>query len=71
VAAHPPSREIFWRTTLRDRSLSSVSQAGFVNDLNDGMTWGLFPLLFAATGMDLAAIGALAALYPATWGLAQ
>jgi MFS family permease len=71
ASAHASSREIFWRTTLRDRSLSSVSQAGFVNNLNDGMTWGLFPLLFAATGMDLAAIGVLAAIYPATWGLAQ
>lgn len=71
IAAHTSSREIFWRTTLRDRRLSSVSQAGFVNNLNDGMTWGLFPLLFAATGMDLAAIGVLVAIYPATWGLAQ
>jgi len=71
MAADTPSREIFWRTTLTDRSLSSVSQAGFVNNLNDGMTWGLFPLLFAATGMDLAAIGVLVAIYPATWGLAQ
>jgi len=71
IAAHASSREIFWRTTLRDRSLSSVSQAGFVNNLNDGMTWGLFPLVFGATGMDLAAIGVLVAIYPATWGLAQ
>jgi MFS family permease len=63
--------EIFWRTTFRDRNLSSVSQAGFVNNLNDGMAWGLFPLLFAAMGMDLAAIGVLAAIYPATWGIAQ
>ena len=71
AALTPSSREIFWRTTLQDRSLSSVSQAGFVNNLNDGMTWGLFPLLFAATGMDLAATGVLVAIYPATWGLAQ
>jgi MFS family permease len=70
-APTPSSREIFWRTTLTDRSLSSVSQAGFVNNLNDGMTWGLFPLLFAATGMDLATTGLLVAIYPATWGLAQ
>jgi MFS family permease len=64
-------REVFWRTTYRDRNLSSVSQAGFVNNLNDGMAWGLFPLLFAAMGMDLAAIGVLAAIYPATWGIVQ
>jgi MFS family permease len=71
VAPHTPAREIFWRTTWKDRSLSSVSQAGFVNNLNDGMTWGLFPLLFAAAGMNLAAIGTLVAIYPATWGVAQ
>lgn len=65
------SREVFWRTTVRDRDLSSVSQAGLVNNLNDGMAWGLFPLVFAAAGIDLAAIGTLAAIYPATWGVAQ
>jgi MFS family permease len=67
----PSQREIFWRTTLHDRDLSSVSQAGLVNNLNDGMAWGLFPLLFVAAGMDLARIGLLVALYPATWGVAQ
>ncbi|MBP8811809.1 MAG: MFS transporter [Kofleriaceae bacterium] len=67
----PTQREIFWRTSLRDRNLSSVSQAGLVNNLNDGMAWGLFPLFFAAAGMDLGQIGTLAATYPATWGLAQ
>ena len=67
----PTPREIFWRTTLIDRNLSSISQAGLVNNLNDGMAWGLFPLLFAAAGMDLRQIGLLAALYPATWGVVQ
>jgi MFS family permease len=65
------SRDVFWRTTFSDRNLSSVTQTGLVNNLNDGMAWGLFPLLFAAMGMDLAAIGLLAAIYPATWGIAQ
>ena len=65
------AREVFWRTTLTDRNLSSVSQAGFVNNLNDGMAWGLFPLHFAAAGMTLTQIGALAAIYPATWGIGQ
>jgi MFS family permease len=65
------ARDVFWRTTIRDRNLSSASQAGFVNNLNDGMAWGLFPLFFAARGMNLAAIGVLAAIYPATWGIAQ
>lgn len=63
--------EVFWRTSLRDRELSSVSQAGLINNLNDGMAWGLFPLYFAAAGLDLARIGVLAALYPACWGIAQ
>jgi MFS family permease len=63
--------EIFRRTSLTNRNLSSVSQAGLVNNLNDGMAWGLFPLVFAAAGMSLAKIGMLAALYPAVWGVAQ
>ena len=67
----PTPREVFWRTTLFDRNLSSVSQAGLVNNLNDGMAWGLFPLVFAGAGLDLARIGILAAIYPATWGIGQ
>ncbi len=64
-------REIFRRTSLSDRNLSSVSQAGLVNNLNDGMAWGLFPLFFAAAGMSLRQIGMLAAIYPAVWGIGQ
>jgi len=68
----PPSHgEVFWRTTLTDRNLSSATQAGLVNNLNDGMAWGLFPIWFAVGGMNLQQIGILAAVYPATWGLAQ
>lgn len=67
----PTPREVFWRTTVLDRNLSTASQAGLVNNLNDGMAWGLFPLLFAAAGLDLTEIGLLAALYPATWGVGQ
>ena len=67
----PTPREVFWRTTFFDANLSSISQAGLVNNLNDGMAWGLFPLVFAAAGMTLAQIGVLAAIYPATWGMAQ
>jgi len=63
--------EIFRRASLTDHNLSSVSQAGLVNNLNDGMAWGLFPLVFAAAGMSLAQIGMLAAIYPAVWGLTQ
>ncbi len=65
------SAEVFWLTTWRDRNLSSVTQAGLVNNLNDGMAWGVFPLFFAAAGMSLRQIGTLAAIYPAVWGLAQ
>jgi MFS family permease len=64
-------REVFWRTTLTDRNLSSASQAGLVNNLNDGMAWGIFPLYFAAAGLGLEQIGLLAGLYPAVWGVMQ
>lgn len=65
------ARQLFWRTSVADRNLSSACQAGLVNNLNDGMAWGLFPLVFAAAGMDIGQIGMLAAIYPATWGVAQ
>jgi MFS family permease len=64
-------RSIFWRTTIGDRNLSSISQAGLVNNLNDGMAWGLFPLFFAAAGLSLERTAALTAIYPATWGVVQ
>jgi MFS family permease len=64
-------RAVFVLTSFRERALSSCSQAGLVNNLNDGMAWGLFPLLYAAGGLSVAAIGALAAIYPAVWGLGQ
>jgi len=64
-------REIFIRTSLRDRELSSISQAGLVNNLNDGMAWGLFPLFYAAANVSLERIGWLAAIYPAVWGIGQ
>lgn len=67
----PTQAEIFLRTSFTDRELASVSQAGLVNNLNDGLAWGLFPLFFAAAGMDLTRIGTLAAIYPASWGIAQ
>ncbi|KPP88783.1 MFS transporter [Erythrobacter sp. HL-111] len=70
--SEPPSNgEIFRLATWRDRNLSSATQAGFVNNLNDGLAWGLFPLIFAAAGLGLDAVGVLAALYPAVWGLTQ
>ncbi|UKA64731.1 MFS transporter [Arthrobacter sp. FW306-04-A] len=65
------NREVFTLTSFRDKSLSSVSQAGMVNNLNDGLAWGLFPVLFAAAGLSIERIGILAAVYPAVWGAGQ
>lgn len=62
---------VFIQTSLRDPALSSACQAGMVNNLNDGLAWGLFPLLFATAGLSVGRIGVLAALYPAVWGLGQ
>jgi MFS family permease len=74
AAGLPPSaaapRDVF-RHMLRDPNLSSASQAGLVNNLNDGVAWGLFPLAFAASGADLETTALLAAVYPATWGVGQ
>jgi MFS family permease len=65
------TREILVRASWRDPGLSSASQAGMVNNLNDGLAWGLFPLFFAAAGLDVAQIGILSFTYPAVWGLLQ
>jgi MFS family permease len=67
----PNAREIFVRTSFTDRNLSSASQAGFINNLNDGMAWGLLPLFFAASGLSIGQIGLLAAVYPGVWSLGQ
>jgi MFS family permease len=64
-------REIFLLTSFRDRNLFAASQAGLVNNLNDGMSWGIFPLFFASFGLDVERIGILKAIYPATWGILQ
>lgn len=64
-------RQVFVQTSFREPALSAASQAGLVNNLNDGLAWGLFPLLFAAGGLGLGRIGILAALYPAVWGVGQ
>jgi MFS family permease len=64
-------REIFTLASWKDRTLFSCSQAGLVNNLNDGMSWGIFPLFFASYGLGVAAIGTIKAVYPAAWGLLQ
>ncbi|WP_129308536.1 MFS transporter [Streptomyces sp. L2] len=61
----------FARTSWHDRSLRGASQAGLVNNLNDGLTWGVFPLLFTDHGLGLAAVGLIKGLYPILWGLGQ
>ena len=80
AAAHPTSgpsdetltsREVFARASWRDRALSTTSHTGLVNNLNDGLAWGLFPLFFAAAGLDTASIGILTFAYPFTWGVLQ
>jgi MFS family permease len=67
----PSFWEVFRTTSWGDRGLFAVCQAGLVNNLNDGMAWGLLPVFFAARGMSLSEISILGALYPATWGLTQ
>jgi MFS family permease len=63
--------QIMVLTSLKEPALSSASLAGLVNNLNFGLAWGLFPLLFATAGLDTAQIGLLFAIYPAVWGLGQ
>jgi MFS family permease len=64
-------RDIFALTSFGDRNLFAASQAGLVNNLNDGMSWGIFPLFFASFGLGVERIGILKAIYPATWGILQ
>ncbi|MBW8300011.1 MAG: MFS transporter [Hydrogenophaga sp.] len=64
-------REVFTLTSFKDRNLFAASQAGLVNNLNDGMSWGIFPLFFASFGLGVERIGMLKAIYPATWGILQ
>jgi MFS family permease len=65
------TRQVFVLTSFKEKALSAASQAGLVNNLNDGLAWGIFPLLFARGGLSVARIGILAALYPAVWGAGQ
>ncbi len=67
----PTFKEVFIQTSYRNPTLFSVSQAGLVNNLNDGMAWGLFPLFFAAHGFGVESIAVLVATYPAVWSVLQ
>jgi MFS family permease len=77
LSKHPPEpsplgfREVFARTSFKDRNLFACSQAGLVNNLNDGMSWGVFPLFFASFWLGVGRIGILKAVYPAIWGMLQ
>lgn len=64
-------KNIFRQTTFLNKNLSSVTQAGFVNNLNDGMVWGIFPIILAAKNFDLKTIGLITSVYPAAWGIGQ
>lgn len=70
-APSPSFRRVFADVSWRDPALFSASQAGLVNNLNDGVAWGLLPLLFAGAGLGLGEVGLLAATYPGVWGLTQ
>ncbi len=67
----PLLKNIFWDTTWRNKNLGSVTQAGLINNLNDGMAWGLFPILLAEKHFTISQIGIVTAIYPAVWGIGQ
>ncbi|MES2397681.1 MAG: MFS transporter [Bacteroidota bacterium] len=67
----PTLKNIFWDTTWKNKNLGSVTQAGLINNLNDGMVWGIFPILLSQKDFSLEQIGIITATYPAVWGLGQ
>jgi MFS family permease len=67
----PRLKNVFWETTWKHKALGSVTQAGLVNNLNDGMVWGIFPILLAQQQFSIGQIGIITAMYPAVWGLGQ
>jgi MFS family permease len=67
----PKLENIFWQTTWKNKNLGSVTQAGLINNLNDGMAWGLLPILLASKGFSIGQIGIITAIYPAVWGIGQ
>jgi MFS family permease len=69
--AHVAFSKVFTQTSFRNPTLFGACQAGLVNNLNDGMSWAIFPIFFAAHGLGLESIGVLKAVYPAVWGLLQ
>jgi MFS family permease len=72
-ANHPKAnlKGIFWDTTFRNKTLSAITQAGLVNNLNDGMIWGLLPVLLISLNFRLDEVGLIVAIYPTVWGISQ
>jgi MFS family permease len=70
-SAVPKLQNIFWETTWKHKNLGSITQAGLINNLNDGMVWGLFPMLLVSKGFNLSDTGIIVATYPAVWGVGQ
>lgn len=67
----PKLKNVFWQTTWKDKNLGTVTQAGLINNLNDGLAWGIFPILLASKGFAIDQIGIITAIYPAVWGIGQ
>jgi MFS family permease len=67
----PQLKNIFWETTWKNKDLGTVTQAGMINNLNDGMVWGILPILLASKNFSIKEIGIITAIYPAVWGLGQ
>ena len=67
----PKLKNLFWDTTWKNANLGSVTQAGLINNLNDGMAWGIFPILLATKGFTIGEIGIVTGIYPAVWGIGQ
>jgi MFS family permease len=64
-------KNIFWETTWKNNNLGSITQAGFINNLNDGMIWGILPVVLVNKGFDLKTVALIVAVYPAVWGIGQ
>lgn len=67
----PLLKNIFWQTTWKNKNLGSVTQAGLINNLNDGMVWGILPIMLMQKNFNIQQVGIITATYPAVWGLGQ
>lgn len=66
-----PFAEVAKRVSGKDRRMFAAAQAGMINNLNDGLAWGLLPLFFLGAGLPLERVTWLLAIYPLVWGLGQ